>query len=349
MLNLFNNKLNIGLTRYETFAKDSRNNDIGVVARRITNLDYDLTLTGTGSNFDIEDWYYNDLLISRGTPIPTPEQAATALADTHTAMGLTAERIAYTRDNTPSMTSDRRAAGYELSVDYNPTKFLSIKFNASQGETVYTNFGRTWTDYKNERMPIWTTIKSPLLTRQNPSDPNSPLINRRWWDQTTFGGTTPAQNWLGLNEAPMKVNLALDGKPVPQYAKYKFNLLARYRLAGMFPNTTFLKSVAVGGKLSWIDKTGIGFYGAAPEADGLIREYDSTRPIWNKSQTYVDFFATYDFRLFKDRIRGGVQLNVRNIGESGHLQPYAVNPDGKYYNYRIIDPREFTLSVNFEL
>jgi hypothetical protein len=179
----------------------------------------------------------------------------------------------------------------------------------------------------------------------------------RYWTDPRFGGTTPAQYYLGTNEAPMKVNLALDGKPVPQVAKYKFNLLTRYRVAGIFRQTPFLKDLTIGGRLSWIDKTGIGFYSADPvpildsNNATVIRavEYNPNRPIWYKAQTHVDVFATYDFRMFKDRIKGSVQLNVRDVLESGHLQPYAANPDGTYYNYRIVDPREFILSVNFEL
>ena len=44
-----------------------------------------------------------------------------------------------------------------------------------------------------------------------------------------------------------------------------------------------------------------------------------------------------------------MQLNVRNVFENGRLQPVAVNPDGRPYAYRIIDPRQFIISTSFDL
>jgi len=42
-------------------------------------------------------------------------------------------------------------------------------------------------------------------------------------------------------------------------------------------------------------------------------------------------------------------LNIRNATESGHLQGVAINPDGKFYSYRIIDPRQFIFTTTFDL
>jgi hypothetical protein len=335
-LNLFHDTVIIGVTRFETFAKDSRTNDINTVARRITNFDYDLSATSNSVHYDLEDWLVGELQLAAGVATPTQAQTDAWTVQAHQLMGLTQERIDYTRLYNPSMTADRRARGYELSIDYNPNQFLSIKMNGSQTETIYTNFGKTWSDYVSERMPIWTTITSPYS-------------GARYWDQVTFDAVTPAVTYQTTNRAPMQVNLALNGKPVPQLAKYRANLLGRYRLAGIFSNTPFVKDLTVGGKISWSDKTGLGFYGAAPEADGLVRDYDANRPVWYRPKSQVDMFLTYDFRLMSNRIKGSVQLNVRNVTENGHLQPYGANPDGSLYLYRIIDPREYILGVNFDL
>jgi hypothetical protein len=146
----------------------------------------------------------------------------------------------------------------------------------------------------------------------------------------------------------MKVNLALQGKSVPQFSKYKANLLGRFRLAGLSDNR-IVKNITAGGKVSWQSKSAVGFYGAAPEADGLVREYDANRPIWEKPHTYVDLFCTYDFHMFSNRVKSTLQFNVRNVTESGHLQAFGANPDGSLYNYRIFDPREFIVSLSFDL
>jgi hypothetical protein len=40
---------------------------------------------------------------------------------------------------------------------------------------------------------------------------------------------------------------------------------------------------------------------------------------------------------------------VQNVTESGHLQGVAVNPDGTFNQYRIIDPRQFIFTTTFNL
>jgi hypothetical protein len=50
-----------------------------------------------------------------------------------------------------------------------------------------------------------------------------------------------------------------------------------------------------------------------------------------------------------DRFRGKAPLNVRNVLEDGRLQKVGVNPDGSTYAYRIINPRQFILSLTFDL
>jgi hypothetical protein len=47
-------------------------------------------------------------------------------------------------------------------------------------------------------------------------------------------------------------------------------------------------------------------------------------------------------------VRTRLQLNITNVLENGRLQPIAYNPDGQAWNYRIIDPRQFILSVTFD-
>jgi hypothetical protein len=59
--------------------------------------------------------------------------------------------------------------------------------------------------------------------------------------------------------------------------------------------------------------------------------------------------AGYRFRLFGDKVRTRVQLNVKDAFESGRLQKVAVNPDGSAFAYRIINPRQFILSMAFDL
>ena len=89
--------------------------------------------------------------------------------------------------------------------------------------------------------------------------------------------------------------------------------------------------------------------GAAPDPDGVVRTLDRDRPVFDSSRFYLDLNVGYGLRLFSDRIRTRLQLNVRNALEGGRLQAVAVNPDGAPFAYRIVDPRQFILSVSLEL
>ena len=124
--------------------------------------------------------------------------------------------------------------------------------------------------------------------------------------------------------------------------------MTNFKLAGITQNR-WLRPLDVGGAIRWEDKGSIGFFGAPPDADGIVRSLDPDRPVWDKARYYVDFMAGYDLRMFGDKVRARLQLNVRNILEDGRLQPVAVNPDGSPWAFRIIDPRQVFLSATFSL
>jgi hypothetical protein len=86
-----------------------------------------------------------------------------------------------------------------------------------------------------------------------------------------------------------------------------------------------------------------------PEYKGAIVDYDSNRPIYDKPRTYVDFKLAHDLPLWSNKVKCKIQLNVNNVFEDGHLQPIAYNPDGRAWGYRIVDPRQFILTVTFDL
>jgi hypothetical protein len=85
-----------------------------------------------------------------------------------------------------------------------------------------------------------------------------------------------------------------------------------------------------------------------PDYKGAIVDYDPNRPIYDKARTYVDFKIAHDLRLWSDKVRCKLQLNVNNVFENGHLQPFAYNPDGTAWGYRIVDPRQFILTATFD-
>ena len=105
--------------------------------------------------------------------------------------------------------------------------------------------------------------------------------------------------------------------------------------------------------MRWESKASIGYLAGPAETSGpyqgAVLFLDNSKPVWDKARAYFDLSAGYRFRYFGDKIHAKVQLNVKNALENGRLQPIAINPDGRPYAYRIIDPRQFILSMNFEL
>ena len=83
--------------------------------------------------------------------------------------------------------------------------------------------------------------------------------------------------------------------------------------------------------------------------DGVIRSLDPSKPVFDKARYAVDLSTSYGFHWFSDKVRARVQLNVRDVFENGRIQAVAVNPDRSVFAARIIDPRQFILSISFEL
>ena len=81
--------------------------------------------------------------------------------------------------------------------------------------------------------------------------------------------------------------------------------------------------------MRWQDQGGIGFLAAAPDPDGVVRELDAGKPVYDKARLAVDLSASYRMRLFGDRVRAKFQFNVRNVQASGSLQAVGVNPAGR--------------------
>lgn len=343
-LNLFKDKLWLRVTRFQTESEGSRNNAASTVAGRITNFDFDPDPAADGSKVDLQDWVRDDLLRVKGyynpitgaldPNIPADVMAAAELeADKY--IGLDPQRIADLRAFTKTLTADVQSRGYEVEINFNPNAYWTVKATGSETVNIISSIGSTWQQYRDERMPIWLSIKSPL-------------DGTPYWNHIFSGNNVPSIIWVGQNQAPMEIQLALQGKPSPLTSKYKGSLLTTYRLAGISSNK-YLRAVTIGGSLRWVDKAGLGFYGAAPEADGFVRSYDPNRPIYDTSHAYGDMWLRYDFAFYSNRIKGNVQLNIRNIAESGRLQAFGANPDGTLFNYRIIDPREFILGVSLDL
>ncbi len=327
-VSLLDNRLFLRINRYETFQENARNGDAGVVATRAIRMDTGRSGNGNDS-FNLETWatlLANARFTAQGI-VPTAAQTSSAVAKL---MGLPEGFLDTLVGKSITETSDIAARGLELELNYNPSRNWRFKLTGAQQKSIDTNISPRVQEYLDRRLPIWTALKDDAGVD--------------WWTSRIGNGGVPRDFYTGNVSAPLKLAIANQGKPRSQVREWRFNSLVNYTFT-----EGRLKDLSLGGALRWEDQAAIGFRGAAPDADGVVRTLDRNRPVFDQARTYVDLSAGYALRLFAGKVRTRLQLNVRNAFEDGRLQPVAVNPDGAPFAYRIIDPRQFILTATFDL
>jgi outer membrane receptor protein involved in Fe transport len=229
-----------------------------------------------------------------------------------------------------------KSTGLEFELNYNPTNYWTMKVTAAQQKAVDSQLSQYMNAFFAEHLSYLQGIQNPV-TGEN------------WWNTTIGTSTTgaPGTWYLANISTTLSQASANAGKPRPQTREWRFAGTTNFRLSGITENK-WLKRLSVGGTVRWEDKAALGFYGAPPGPDGVIRALDKNRPIFDKTRFYADLLMSYDLRLL-NKVRTRLQLNVRNVLEDGRLQPFAYNPDGEAWNHRIIDPRQFILTATFDL
>lgn len=353
-LSFFDDKLVIRATHYDNTAVNSRNGDANAFLQRVSRADVPVQGTTASrfvlynvagafepnaANFNRVGW------IKTSNPSFTAEQVKTELAKI---MGIPTEvQDILINPNPPlAATNDVQAKGEEIEVNYNPTRNWTIAASLTRGETINRNISKSLNDWIEERMPIWTSIVDPTITDAQAAAENNP--QKLWWNHMYPSATqTPSQNFEAFVRQPYAVIKALEGQANPQYSKYQARLSTNYYFRDMFDNPV-LKKFNIGGAVRWQSRAAIGYYGAQ-SLPAIITDVDVNRPIWDSDHFYFDAFVGYRTKVFHDKAGLTVQLNVNNIQESGGLRPIGAYPDGTIHTYRIIDPRQFILSVTLDL
>ncbi len=295
-------------------------------------------------------------------PNPTATSPIVATLSAAEAKALVQE--AYTRFMGPGITSDYvdwvrtsgvtladvnnvSSTGNEIEINYNPTSYWTVKANVTQQKAVDTSISKTIGEYIARRYDWWTTLRVPTDTL--PGGGQVPNAGALWF--TTGSGFTsaiPSEYYSANIDAGYAFLISNTGKRRNQSREYRVNLTTNLKLSGISDNK-YLRKMSVGGSLRWEGKAIIGYKAKPAAVDGIERYLDSDQPIFDKGHYYVDLKAAYNFRFFRDKVRGSLQLNVVNAFEKGRLQAVAVNPDGTPWNFRIIDPRQFILQATFDL
>lgn len=375
-MNLLDGKFSLRFTTFDTKELNLRNGDISTMAQRLLRIEGFVQNDAHNLRKQVTAWL-------NGTGIggtATDEQIAAAIKmpiEQYEGLKTLAANGTYAAVN------DSQSKGYEVEINYNPTKNWTVSGSFTKTEAINTAAGAAVDEFIAARMPIWTTIEDPRYTQTTatidgvvyPIDastiPTGATGHLLWWyiqgaafssgntsagySNTTSAAAAFASGAVAV-DSPMAVFRALVGRPKPQVRKYSAKFNTKYDLAGLSDNR-IIKNMSVGGSLRYTSKGSIGFYGLG-YVDGMdltlpqnkILALDTYRPIYSPAETYVDLFISYKTKLYRDKVRATFQFNVRNVFEDGGgLQAASAFFDGKASTYRIVDPRQFILSVSFDL
>ncbi len=352
-------KIYVRFNKYNTHQYAARNGATAVIGTRPLRLDFDLNGDDSvfgdnvgGDNFDLEDTAFT--WVTQINPGRTLAQYATQV---YSIMNVTQAYVDSLKNKVLSDINNVQSKGTELEIYYNPTKYLTFKGTITQQQAIDTSISPNIQRYIDARYQTWTTVTVP--TTPLPNGSQLPNAGRLWWEvgsQTNVlapgvdNGANAPRNFYAVNvDAPYALAVTNSGKPRPQTREWRANLTTNYKLAGLGTDRKWLKNMSVGGTVRWEDQATIGFLAGPASADGAVRRLDGTKPILDEARYYADAMVSYNTKLFNDKVSARFQLNIRNVTESGRLQVVGVNPDGTPWNYRIIDPRQFILTVSFDL
>jgi hypothetical protein len=133
--------------------------------------------------------------------------------------------------------------------------------------------------------------------------------------------------------------------------EWSTTLLTSYQI-----QTGRLKGLTFGGQYNWQDKAVAGYqslldpstYSRPTATTANIVFPDLTKPIYTPAIDSLDLFASYTRKIWRDKMRMKIQINVRDVLEDGGLQAVVFNQDGSPAQYRIKDPRTWFVTTTFD-
>lgn len=123
-------------------------------------------------------------------------------------------------------------------------------------------------------MPYWLSVRDAA---------GSP-----WWTSTAYATQSAQAFYQSAILIPLKLDQALLGKSNPQVKEWTWRLLSTYRFT-----QGKLNGFSVGGAARWDDKSVIGYYGTAPDPDGIVGGLDVNRPVYDPARYQFDTWLAY--------------------------------------------------------
>ena len=214
--------------------------------------------------------------------------------------------------------------GIEFDLTAQPMKNWNVTLNVTKVKASVDAVIPSLVDYMNEMNAFFA----------------GPAGELRMWGET---GQTFRSAWEGNVRGSFDLLMAKLGKAVDEVAPWRVNLVTTYTF-----DSGFAKGVFVGGGYRWEDKRVLGYDIAHNLSDPTRPEWisDLSRPWYSKSSDHYDFWIGYSRKL-SSKIDWRIQLNLRNVGESHHLTPVSVEPDGSWGLVRIEDGMSWRITNTF--
>lgn len=232
--------------------------------------------------------------------------------------------------------ADTVSEGWEFEGTLNPTRNWRMTFNAARQEARRSNVGADFAEFVQRNLPLWRDGNGRIATNVREMDgfEDIPHFN-------TFG--TQQLGILAINNmyVPYLNAVAANGSPVQELRKWRFNFVTNYDF-----RSGRLRGFSIGGAARWQDKVAIGFPVKRNEIGAWV--YDVSRPFYGSDDLKFDAWLRYGKRLFSDKIRWSIQLNVRDLLAGDDLIAVTAQPNGQVASARIPQPNKWTITNTFE-
>ena len=236
--------------------------------------------------------------------------------------------VTFQRPGNLSDTQSTESKGFEFEGTYNPTNNWRIALNVSQQKASRAGIAPVTREYLALRLAEWTTGATGNLLADESGQP----VRIRVYETL-------------LNS--INATAAREGQNVAELRQWRWNAITNYT----FSRNSSLRGWNVGGAVRWQDKVAIGYPiidAPAPSGGGTIELPELTRPYYGPSDLKFDAWVGYGMKLWRDKVRWKIQLNVRDVLNKDELVPVMAQPDGTVAAWVAPQGRIFSLRSTFE-
>ena len=359
-LSMFNNKLVARLNWYESTDENAQAPIASTVTGRTVRID----------NSSARDWARQVVRVRNGQDPSDPNFDNNTVYPLTDAMAAQIQAVwglpfslteSWPAFGGPQGTTTNISKGKELELTYNPSRSWTMKVTAGQQFATYKNALRELSSWISYRKPMWESMAAPdLQTVYTRSNGNKLYLGKYWTgygfsgdanSNTTGPTSTPSSTYASIVEPGLFQLISQEGARTANLREYSGSFLSSYNF-----QKGALKGLGFGGSLRWQSKATAGYYGETNPAryahpspgESSIVYPDLNRPIYLPAETHVDVFVSYTRKIMNDKTRVKFQLNVRDVTESGGLQPILFQFDGTPAQYRIKEPRQWFATTTLD-